>query len=366
MRALEFLREYTDPEEAKRDIISRVNAIDPNDEDQTALLDKVYTMLHANKVADRFTPDVEAALEGEYKETAIKEIAEKMVASTRLNLNQKNTFLENFKQDKCLNPKVFLRSGHYNIAKDLFYGSNENYQMFLEFLDWGAGKSRAGKGEHALAILSKSITQKGLGDIDVSGKPVELKVATTKGSGRLGEGGVNPEVAKTIIAKFPELTEALNNFALGGHDTGTEFIKSKGKVDKPQKSINVSDFTRIVNSLGLDPAKKQAIGDAIFGNAFGKHGDIITAAFAKSSASPKEVTAAYISANFDWYKDNPDMGGAWEYLTSMGLGTGGMVTATSGGDLSKLYSMGALAENKPMIIPTQQTDVFFQVNPMAK
>ena len=74
--------------------------------------------------------------------------------------------------------------------------------MFLEFLDFGAGLQRAGKGEHALAILSQDITQKGTGDIDVKGVPVELKVASTKGSGRLGEGGVSAERVKQTLMQF--------------------------------------------------------------------------------------------------------------------------------------------------------------------
>lgn len=366
MRYRELVKEYTDPQSAKKEIIQRINDIDPNDEQQKILLDKIYTILNTTNVVGRFTPDIEVALKGEYKKQVILEIAHRMVSSPRLNLNQKNIFLQNFKQDKCIDSNVLLKSGHYNIVKDLFYGNNINYQMFLEFVDWGAGKARAGKGEHALAILSKKIKQKGLGDIDVLGKAVELKVAVTKGSGRLGEGGVSPDQAKTIISKFPELTDALNSFSIGGYDTGSEFVKSRGRMDKPQKSINVSDFTRIVNSLGLDSTRKQQIGNAIFSNVFGKHGEKITAEFSKSNANPKNVTAAYISANFDWYKDNPDMGGAWEYLVSMSLGSGGMITATSGDDLANLYNKGAIAEGKPMIIPTQQTDVFFQVNPTAK
>jgi hypothetical protein len=365
MRALEFLKEYQDPADAKREILNRVSAMDPNDEDTQKLLDRVYSIVAATGVVDRFLPVVSDKLKAEYAEAALKDISGKIVSSTRLNLAQKNKFIQNLENNKCVNHGLFLKSGHYSL-NDLFYGSPENFQMFMEFLEYGAGKTRAGKGEHALAILSQNITQKGKGDIDVDGNPVELKVASTKGSGRLGEGGVNPEKAKQIISQFEELTDALNNYSMGGHDTGDEFIKSRGRPDKPQKSVNLVDFVRIVNSLNLDTKRRQEIGNAVFSNVFGSLGDQITAVFQNKGASPKAVLDAYISANFDWYKANPDMGGDWQYLSSLSIGTNAMITATSGNDLAKLSAAGALSSNIPAIIPTQDPEVFFQVNPTAK
>ena len=365
MRAYEFLREYVDPDEAKKEILKKINDIDLNDDEQVKLLDRVYTIVSKSGITDRFSPIVDGLLQQEYNDTALKEISGKIVGSKKLNLGQKQQFVNDLEKNNCVNHDLFLKTGHYNVM-ELFKGSELNYQMFLEFLDYGAGKARAGKGEHALAILSQNITQKGKGDIDVDGNPVELKVASTKGSGRLGEGGVNPEKAKQIIAQFEELTDALNGYATGGHDTGDEVIKSRGKPDKPQKSINVFDFTRICNSLKLPEARRAEIGKAIFGNVFGKFGDPITAVFQKPGASPKDVMGAYISANFDWYKANPDMGGEWKFLTSISIGTNSMITATSGDDLANLFASGAVTGSPPAIIPTQDPEVYFQVNPAPK
>ena len=154
---------------------------------------------------------------------------------------------------------------------------------------------------------------------------------------------------------------------MGGHDTGDEFIKSRGKPDKPQKSVNLVDFVRIVNSLKLGTDRRQQIGNAVFNNVFGETiGSQVTAVFQNAGASPKAVLDAYISANFDWYKANPDMGGSWQYLTSLAIGTNAMVTATSGNDLAKLNAAGALSSSLPAIIPTQDPEVFFQVNPTSK
>jgi len=60
------------------------------------------------------------------------------------------------------------------------------------------------------------------------------------------------------------------------------------------------------------------------------------------------------------------MGGSWQYLTSLSIGTNAMVTATSGNDLAKLNAAGALSSSIPAIIPTQDPEVFFQVNPTSK
>jgi hypothetical protein len=357
------LQEYVDPEEAKREILHRVSQIDPNDEANQKLLDRIYSIVDKTGVTDRLMPNLSTALKQEYNERAIKIIAEKIVSSDRINLQQKKKFLDNLQKDKCVKADYFTKPGQYSLS-DLFYGSNENYQMFVEFLGYGVGQQRAGKGEHALAILSQKIQQQGLGDIMVEGTPVELKVAERKGSGRLGEGGVSTERARTIIGQFEELTDALNNYSKGGVQTDDEFIKSRGKPDKPQKSINVRDFVRVVNSLNLDQNRRSEIGKAIFEDRFGKFGTSITEVFAKPGAAPLAVLEAYIEANFEWYKASSG-GGSWQFLASLGLGSGGMITAASGKDLVNLFNNGSLGSSIPAIIPTQEPEVYFQVNPTS-
>jgi hypothetical protein len=366
MRYNDFkLVEYVDPEEAKKEILTKVQEIDPNDEENQALLDKVYSIVHQTGVTDRLMPTLEGALKQEYNEKAIKIIAERMVMAPSLNLQQKKQFLENLKQDKCVNHELFLKTGHFSLD-ELFMGDPVNKQMFMEFINFGEGQKRAGKGEHAFAILSQQITQKGLGDLDVKGVPVELKVAATKGSGRLGEGGVNPEKARQIIAQFEDLTDALNAYSMGGHQGPTEFIKSaRGTPDKPQKSVNLVDFTRICNALELEQDRRQQIGKAVFNDRFGKFGDTITEVFQQPGAAPKAVLDAYIKANFEFYKAS-EGGGAWQTLTSIAVGANSGVTAASGEELAKLNANGALGSSIPAIIPTQDPEVFYQVNPSVK
>lgn len=345
---LHHLFEYQDADEAKREIMQRVQSIDANDEAQAKLLDRVYSLVNKTGVVDRFIPLVNSKLSGEYSDEAMKNIAERIVASDRLNLAQKNKFLDNFEKNQCVNPDVFLKDGHYSF-NEVFNNDPVNIQMFLEFLDFGAGLQRAGKGEHALAILSQNITQKGTGDIDVNGTPVELKVASTKGSGRLGEGGVSAERVKQTLEQFEELAQPIEAYFASG-----------------KKTMNLKLFVDLVNSLNLDAGRRAEIGKAVFQQRFQQFGDAITNVFKQPNASADAVLDAYIESNFDWYKANPDMGGAWQVMSSMAVGSMSMVTATSGAGLNALRKSGVLASNIPYIWPSQGPDIFYQPNPKTK
>lgn len=345
---LHHLFEYQDADEAKREIMQRVQSIDANDEAQAKLLDRVYSLVNKTGVVDRFIPLVNSKLSGEYSDEAMKNIAERIVASDRLNLAQKNKFLDNFEKNQCVNPDVFLKDGHYSF-NEVFNNDPVNIQMFLEFLDFGAGLQRAGKGEHALAILSQNITQKGTGDIDVNGTPVELKVASTKGSGRLGEGGVSAERVKQTLEQFEELAQPIEAYFASG-----------------KKTMNLKLFVDLVNSLNLDAGRRAEIGKAVFQQRFQQFGDAITNVFKQPNASADAVLDAYIESNFDWYKANPDMGGAWQVMSSMAVGSMSMITATSGAGLNALRKSGVLASNIPYIWPSQGPDIFYQPNPKTK
>lgn len=351
-------QDFINPVKAKEDILIKINAIDVTDSNNNQLLDEIYTLLYKTDVSDSITPKMTRSLSDEYSTETISKITEILVSTSSLNLTQKYEFLNNFDADKCVDSNMLLNTGHYKLT-DLFYNNNVNSQMFIEFLNFGEGKQRAGKGEHALAILSKNITQKGRGDIDVHDKAVELKVASTSGSGRLGEGGVNPEAVKQIISEFPNVSDAINKFQTGMHTS----VKGRGTIEKPQKSVNVVTFTQLINELDIDSIERRDIGDAIFGNAFGKAGSGITEVFSQQNVDPNDVLKQYITTNFDWYKNNPDMGGLWNHLVSIGIGDNSLVVADTGEELAKLWAAGSLKSNIPMVIPTQDPEIFFQVNP---
>ena len=351
MRANEILYEYQDADEAKREIMQRIQGIDPNDEEQAKLLDRVYSLVNKTGVVDRFLPLVNSKLAGEYGDEAMKSIAERIVASDRLNLSQKNQFLDNFEKNQCVNVNAFLKDGHYSF-NEVFNNDPVNIQMFLEFLDFGAGLQRAGKGEHALAILSQDITQKGTGDIDVNGVAVELKVSSSTkstGSGRMGEGGISKDRGLAALAKFPELDESVQSYFAGG-----------------RKTMNVEMFTDLCNNIEFEPGRREALGKEVFNMFFQQYGDSIVNVFKQPNANPAAVLDAYIEANFEWYKANPDMGGKWNNISSLALSTASMVTCSTGRSVVQMMRGGQIGKNTPYVIVSQGPDAFFQINPARK
>ena len=98
MRAYEFLREYVDPDEAKKEILKKINDIDLNDDEQVKLLDRVYTIVSKSGITDRFSPIVDGLLQQEYNDTALKEISGKIVGSKKLNLGQKQQFVNDLEK----------------------------------------------------------------------------------------------------------------------------------------------------------------------------------------------------------------------------------------------------------------------------
>jgi hypothetical protein len=213
-------------------------------------------------------------------------------------------------------------------------------------------------------------------DGSASGVPVELKVAHSEniggakgptGSGRLGEGGVSTRDVIDVLQKFPTVSQAISDYQSGGLQDMEGYKTSKLRtIDKPQKSINVVDFVRVVNHLDMSTQERQALGNAIFQQRFQTYGDTITSVFQTPNVNPDKVLNAYVQANFDWYKEHHDMGGAWRTASSLVVGNRSMITASSGESMVKLMTGASIKKSLPSIIPTQGTDTFFQVNPTAK
>ena len=77
MRASELLFEYENLEQAKAEIIKSINALDPN-EQNSELLDKIYTVLNSGNVTGRFSSVLPKTLQGEYNEIQTMKIAGKI------------------------------------------------------------------------------------------------------------------------------------------------------------------------------------------------------------------------------------------------------------------------------------------------
>jgi hypothetical protein len=340
-----FLREYQNLDQAKQEIIQQIQTLDITNKetgkDSAEMIDKIYSILNNRNTIGRLQSVVDNALNQEYKESDLVEIT-KVIANSPLSFQDKQLFIKNLENDKVIDHKLLIQPGDHSLD-DLVYGSSQNFAVFTHLLSYGRGKQRKGAGEHALAILSKHITVKGVGDINVLGTPVELKVGLTKGGGRFGEEGPTAQEMKSIIAAIPEISTAVQNYLQQGN-----------------KVMNVTVFTQLVNNLKLTPQKKKEIGTKVFGRIFGKYaGDIINS-FSMAQADPNEVLRQYIKTNFNWYKGT-SQGGEWKVLVSMNIARRKFVVISDGQQV--IDGTVSLLKNTPYIIPSQPTDVLFQANP---
>lgn len=340
MRAKQFIREYTDLETAKKEIINSINQIDPNTDDKDAakqaeqVLDKIYTVLNKNKVLDRFTSVLPSVLKGEFPDTEVMKIAGE-IAKAPLSYGEKMKFTENLATNKVINPKVLVTPGVHTID-DLCYGSPANKEVFLHLRSYGVGKMMKGPMEHALAILSSTITIKGKGDVTVGNTPVEVKAAIGEkkgsGGGRFGETGKVPSRDRMleIITSDPKMKGPVEDFI------------------SKQSSMNIETFTKLANEVYRDdPAGKKKMGEAVFKEIFQSHGQAVANEFAKSNAEPNAVRLEYIQANFNWYK-NSEQGGAWKVLCGISMADNAVGVMINGED----YNLIPSAKTTPAIITT--------------
>lgn len=339
MRAKQFIREYTDLETAKKEIINSISQIDPNTKDEDAkkqaeqVLDKIYTVLNKNKVLDRFTSVLPSVLKGEFPDTEVMKIAGE-IAKAPLTYAEKMKFTENLATNKVIDPKVLVTPGIHTID-DLCFGSPANKEVFLHLRSYGVGKMMKGPMEHALAILSATITIKGKGDVTVGNTAVEVKAAIGEkkgsGGGRFGETGKVPSRDRMVELLY-------NDPKFKG--PAQDYLENK------QGSMNIETFTKLANEVYRDdPAGKKKFGETVFKEIFQSHGQAVANEFAKSNADPNAVRLAYIKANFDWYK-NSEQGGAWKVLCGISMADNAVGVMINGDDYNNVPS----AKTTPYII----------------
>ena len=345
-----FIVEYKTLDQAKQEIIQQVQALDTNDKDNAEknakLLDQVYSILKSSDTMGRLGNTLKNTLSNEYKENELVAISE-MINNSQLKYQDKIAFLKNLKADKCIDADMLKTPGNYPIG-DLFFNDPKNIGIFNSLLSYGAGAKQKGKGEHALAIMSKRITVKGAGDVSVDGIATELKVETAVGGGRLGEPGAMPttEQLKTIFKKYKNLIPML--------------FDQQGNFQKPR--LNVRVFTQIANQAKLNSQEKKQLGMDVFGSFWGQHAKPVIAEFSKTNADPDVVTKLYVRANFDWYKDwmANTKGEAFVNLAVLSIANKQLAVISSGDDI--VNGTVKIQNQNPYIVTPQPREVFTQIN----
>ena len=125
-------------------------------------------------------------------------------------------------------------------------------------------------------------------------------------------------------------------------------------------------FVIACDSYNKAPAMHVSQEKEVFNMFFQQYGDSIVNVFKQPNANPAAVLDAYIEANFEWYKANPDMGGKWNNISSLALSTASMVTCSTGRSVVQMMRGGQIGKNTPYVIVSQGPDAFFQINPARK
>jgi hypothetical protein len=347
------LREYENLEQARKEILDRLNSMNLSDENpDTAvqnknILDKIYTVLNKNNVMGRIGEVLPNVLKGEYPDNKILEIAGEMMKAP-LSYKDREKFINNLAKDRVINYKLLLAGGQYPIDK-LVFNDEVNLIMFDHLKGFGVGQQMKGPAEHALAILSTKISIQGKGDVDVDGTPVEIKAAVGSkkgaGGGRFGEAGHLPtrEMVLNIISKYEQINTIVQ-VAL-----------------ERQNSMNIETLVSLVNKSGIEDAQRKQFAKELFSAIFGNEATRVIQEFSKPNADPNTVRIAYIKSNFDWYK-NSDQGGAWEILSTISFPDGVIATIKSADDLDKID----IYKKNPYVITTgKPQEMLFQFNPKS-
>jgi hypothetical protein len=347
------LLEYSNLDQAKQEILQQVSQIDASEEDadlakrNADLLDTIYTILNKSNVLNRIGEVLPTVLRDEYSERMVVQIAQEMTTAP-LTFKQRAHFAQNLSDDKVINPKILLTPGSYTIDQ-LTYDDPVNKAMFNHLKIFGVGQQMKGPAEHALAILCRSISIQGKGDITIGNTAVEIKAAVSKspsgGGGRFGETGNVPSRNRMIqvITSNEKLKPLI----------AQHLIK--------QKSLNIEQFVQLCNLAELEPAERQTFGHEVFSEVFGQEATPVIQAFATPNADPDTVRKAYIMSNFNWYK-NSDMGGEWSILAAISFAANAIGVVETGEDLKKI----SVYKKNPAIITTDKPqEMLFQFNPKA-
>ena len=214
MKAKQFinycLKEYEDLGQEKANIIKTISGLDAGDENQAALLDRIWKLLNSETFGNNITNAFVATTQDEYMQAATLDGHRKNVAEIISRLDSDygalNGFLKKLEGGGAVN--IAELSKPVNTFNSVFEGDAVAIKAFDALKGYGVGEKQKGPGEFALAMMSNKIRlAQGEGDTEIDGiGKVEVKAAMgSKGSGgRLGHGGPSQENQLKVLEKYEE------------------------------------------------------------------------------------------------------------------------------------------------------------------
>ena len=328
-------------DEMKQAIIAKVSGLSADSEQDAELLDRIYRTLSSDdintKIAQAFIPPT---MDDTFKLEPLLKILTQLIYHSGVDFKSLTAFLDRLEKGNVVNTAKVVTPGAGTV-RDFFDGDETATKIFQAMATLGAGKKQKGPGEYALAMLSNRISLKpDGGDIAVDGKGIEVKAETTKGGGRLGEGGPAHTVAKEYWTQLPAIA---NHFEQGG------------------KYLGLANFVRyLAIDLPLSDAEKKKQRQEMLGKWFDtifKNPGPFVECFMQDD--PKRAELMYGKANFDSYKENY----GWDGLLSINFPNLKYVTVNTGEDFVKMREAGHFGAYGISIIPSsaRPSEVFAQL-----
>ncbi|MGY8868156.1 MAG: hypothetical protein ACKVJK_21320 [Methylophagaceae bacterium] len=335
MRAKEFLfevkkiiLEYDSIDQAKVDILNRIESLDSSDEENAKLIDKIFRALSSKDTGSKIEkafgpPTADETMSDSAKLQHIAKVA-KIISNTDADFKGLNNFLIKLEAGKLIDISVFKKS--VSSFSEMLRGDQVAINIFNDLVPYGAGVKRKGPGEFALALLSPNIRlAEGQGDLEIDGiGGVELKAERSSGGGRLGMGGPTRESQTFVLEKYkeqaPELIDRLLN-------TNSVILNPFMKILNTLLPLSEQNAKQIRTNLCTD----------MFTLSFGqKYGKLMGEAFGQEDA--KTALREFTKLNFQYYQEKDN----FKAIVSMHIPSQKRLSATTGDELIALYDANHL------------------------
>ena len=290
---LHHLFEYDDLNQEKEVIISRIAGLQADNDDDAALLDRIYKILNSGTIGQNVANAFATPLEGEpmsdKEKHQVMQDMTKIVAGSDSDYKSMADMVKQLEKGGVINIQ--------NLASPIISFSNvfthpAAITVFNELKNYGAGRKQKGPGEYALACLSNQIRlAAGEGDLEIEGiGKVELKAATSSSGGRIGYGGGSQKAKRAVLEKYAERIPSVMQ-AIGGVGG----------------SLGLGGFISALNAdLPVASADNKKIREAIAKELLTMDLENFAAPVISAIANTEDVNKIedeYLKANFAWYKN---------------------------------------------------------------
>lgn len=342
MLVKQIIKEYEDLSKEKQNIIATISGLDATDEQQAALLDRIYKLLNSGDISTKINAAFGAPMADEYMPDKTKEAHRveltRIISNLDSDYKAMNTFLDRLEKGGVINIQELAKP--INSFNAIFGGDAVAIKAFNMLKTYGVGQNQKGPGEFALAMLSNKIRlAEGEGDTEIEGiGKVEVKAAVGKSGagGRLGHGGAQQSAQMATLQKYSERIPATLD-RIAGSQGGS--IGIRAFVESLNAELPITDVKN--KQLRIE------IANAMMKPNFGEYATPIAQKFAQESAD--EIIKEYVKQNFEWYK-NRDNFDAYLLISFTRQKTG---LGRTGDDIVKLWQAKQITDFGISMVPTK-------------